>query len=175
MNDVLSIIQQAIQLEEDGRKYYAAAAARVRNPLAQATFEKLAEWEAEHKQYFMAYYEVMQQQRDWPPMSEMDVRDVDIKQEAARIFAQALEQIEGVIAEEAELTEIYEGATEMERKSIDLYRTEAEQVDDENAIEFYEFLVVQERDHLNLLATTLEYLNDPDSWYLTEEQWTVEG
>ena len=64
---------------------------------------------------------------------------------------------------------------EFERKSIALYRTEAERATEHNAREFYEFLTEEERGHLNLLATTLEYLDHPDSWYLTEEQWIVEG
>ncbi len=174
MNEVLSIIIQAIQLEEDGEKYYREAAARVHNPLARTTFEKLAEWEEEHKQLLRAYYDAMQQ-RGWPAMSEMRVKGVDVKQEAASIFAQALEQIEGAIPKEMELTDLYQGALEMERESIDLYRTQAGQTDDENAREFFEHLVEQERGHLNLLATTLEYLDDTDSWHFTQEQWTVEG
>ncbi len=64
---------------------------------------------------------------------------------------------------------------ELERKSIDLYRTQAKQATDYNAREFYEFLTEEERGHLNLLATTLEYLDHPESWYLAEEQWIVEG
>jgi len=175
LNDVLEVLKQAIQLEEDGQKYYSEAAARVRNPLAQTTFEKLVGWEEEHKQYLTAYYDAMQQQREWPPMSQMGVRAVDIKQEAVSIFQQALAQIDEMVPEETGLTELYQGAMEMERQSIALYHTGAEQAADENTREFYEFLVAQEQGHLDLLATTLEYLDDPDSWYFTQEQWTVEG
>ena len=175
MNDVLSVIKQAMELEDDGRQYYLQATARAQNPLAKNTFQWLAEQEEEHKQYFMAYYQAMEEQHDWPPMSQMEVSAHDVRQEAASIFQQALAQIEEGVPEDTELSELYNGAMELERKSIDLYRTQTEQATDHNAREFYEFLTEEEQGHLNLLATTLEYLDDPESWYLTEEQWIVEG
>ncbi len=55
------------------------------------------------------------------------------------------------------------------------HRTETERATEHNARELYEFLTEDERRHLNLLATTLEYLDHLDSWYLTKEQWIVEG
>lgn len=108
-------------------------------------------------------------------MSQIGVKAVNTRQESATIFQQALAEIAPVISEETGLTELYQGAMEFERNSIDFYRTQAQQADDEHAREFYEFLVEQERGHLNLLATTLQYLDDPESWYFTEEQWIVEG
>lgn len=175
MDERLSVIKQAMQLEDDGRQYYLQATARARNPLAKNTFQWLAEQEQQHKQYFVAYYQIMEEQHDWPPMSQIGVSTQAARQEAARIFQQALTQIEEGVPEDIELSELYDGAMELERKSIDLYRTEAERATEHNAREFYEFLTEQERGHLNLLATTLEYLDHPDSWYLTEEQWIVEG
>lgn len=175
MNEALSVIEQAMQLEEKGRQHYLQAADRVSNPLAENTFRWLAEQERQHKQYFVAYYLIMQEERSWPPMSQIGVEDQDVRQEAATILKQALEQIEEAVSEDVELTELYQGAMEFERKSIALYRTQAQQSTDENAGAFWEFLVQQEREHLNLLATSLEYLDDPESWYLTEEQWIVEG
>ena len=38
MDEVLSVINQAIELEEDGRQYYLQAVARAQNPLAKNTF-----------------------------------------------------------------------------------------------------------------------------------------
>ena len=175
MDERLSVIKQAMQLEDDGRQYYLQAAARARNPLAKNTFQWLAEQEQQHKQYFVAYYQIMEEQHDWPPMSKIGVSPQDARQEAARIFQQALAQIEEAVPADIGLSELYDGAMELERKSIDLYRTEAERATEHNAREFYEFLTEEERGHLNLLATTLEYLDHPDSWYLTEEQWIVEG
>ena len=175
MNEALSVIKQAMELEDDGRRYYLQAVDRAKNPLARNTFQWLAEQEQQHKQYFAAYHQVMEEQHDWPPMSQIEVSAHDARQEAADIFQRALAQIEDDLPEDIELSELYNGAMEFERKSIDLYRTQAEQATDHNAREFYEFLTEEERGHLNLLATTLEYLDHPDSWYLTQEQWIVEG
>jgi len=175
MNEVLSVIKQAMELEDEGRQYYLQATARAQNPLAKNTFQWLAEQEEEHKQYFMAYYQAMEEEHEWPPMSQIEVSAHDARQEAASIFQQAIAQIEEGVPEDIELSELYNGAMEFERKSIDLYRTQAEQATEDNAREFYEFLTEEERGHLNLLATTLEYLDHPESWYLAEEQWIVEG
>jgi len=164
-----------MQLEDDGRQYYLQATARAQNPLAKKTFQWLAEQEQRHKQYFVAYYQAMEEQHDWPPMSQIGVSAHDARQEAASIFQQALAQIEESVPEDIELSKLYHGAMEFERKSIDLYRTQAQRAGEDNAREFYEFLTEEERGHLNLLATTLEYRDHPDSWYLTEEQWIVEG
>ena len=171
----MNIIKQAMQLEEGGREYYLEATARTQNPLAQRTFQWLAEQEEQHKQCFAAYYQVMAEEEDWPPMSEIGVVGQDAHEEATSIFKEALEQLEGAALQNIELSELYQGAMALERKSIDLYRTQAQQTTDDNARDFYEFLTEQERGHLSLLATTLEYLDEPASWYLTEEQWIVEG
>ena len=175
MNEVLSVINQAMELEDDGRQYYLQAVDRAQNPLAKSTFQWLAEQEQQHKQYFLAYYQVMEEQHDWPSMSQIEVSAHDARQEAASIFQQALAQIEEGVPEDVELSGLYSGAMQLERKSIDLYRTHAEQATDHNAREFYAFLTEEERGHLNLLATTLEYLDHPESWYMAQEQWIVEG
>ena len=97
MDERLSAIKRAIQLEDDGRQYYLQATARAQNPLARNTFQWLAEQEQQHNEYFAAYYQVMEEQHEWPPMSQIEVSAHDARQEAASIFQQALAQIEEAV------------------------------------------------------------------------------
>ena len=47
--------------------------------------------------------------------------------------------------------------------------------DDANIVQFLEFLVDQERHHLELLSRTQDFISDPATWFFDEEKWTVEG
>jgi len=175
MNEVLDVISQVVQLEDEARRYYLQAAAKAQNPLAKNTFQWLAQEELQHRQYFMAYYQAMERQQEWPPMSEVGVTRRDTRGQAAAIFEQALAQVRDEVPADIELTALYNKAMEFERQSIELYRARAQQTNSANARQFYEFLADQEQAHLDLLAATLEYLDRPNLWHLAEERWIVEG
>jgi rubrerythrin len=174
-DDVLVILQQAINKEEDRQAYYEDAAQRVCNPLAQQTFRFLAGEEKKHADYVKSFYAKMQAEKAWPDASlceeECKLAADDIK----AVFAAAREAIEGEVTCDTTVTEAYDLAMQGERDAIEFYKAQFVAATDPNAQQFYGALLAAERMHLQLLAKTQEFLDDTASWYFREEQWLVEG
>ena len=63
----------------------------------------------------------------------------------------------------------------MERDAIKFFSGLVDGAQSEIESELYGFMLDQERDKLNLLATTDEYLNDTAYWNFKNEMWIVTG
>lgn len=169
------IMEEAIQLEKDGEKFYRESAGKTENPLARRTFEWLADEEVEHRRVFETAYAAIEGTDACPAPEELG-RDHTAATEAAReIFAQALADVKGELPRDDEVERAYATAMQMERDTITLYADRAREAEDENERKLYELLLAEERDHLNLLVTTEEYLSDTAYWHFKEEQWIVTG
>jgi len=176
MPELARILRDAIKLEQDGEQYDEMAAEKALNPLARNTFRALAEEEGAHAKLVRAYWDAVSEGGLPPTPQSIDDRDYSLGATAKGIFKKAKQELaEGVSLVPEDLSELYDQAMEMERKSIALYQQGAEQADDSEARKFFEYLADQERGHLKLLANGQQYLDDPASWYLQEEQWTLEG
>lgn len=173
--DVCDVMKTAISMEEDSERFYREAAETADNPLAESTFEALADWEVEHKQFLQQVFDEAEASDSCPAVSELDVEKPDIRQAAERIFECALEQVEDAPEPCPEIEQAYAAAMAKERSAIEFYKSHIAETDDEDEQALYEFLLDQERDHLNLLATTEEYLNDTKYWHFKQEQWIVTG
>ena len=174
-DDVLVVLQQAVNKEQDRQAYYEDATQRVCHPLAKTTFSALAKQEKMHAEFLMSYYEKMKVSAGWPdPVECGDACQVEAE-EVKDIFAHARQSIEGEVTCNTDLTEAYKIAMQGERDAIDFYKTQLEAATDKNAIAFYTVLVDAERSHLQLLAKTEEFLNTPGDWFFSEENWIVEG
>jgi len=173
--DVCEVMQTAMDMEEDSRAFYVDAADNATNPLAKRTFEALAEWEVGHKQLLQSVYDEAETTQSCPALTELSAEHVEMMQAAAEIFKSALNDLKGDLGPDASLDDAYVTAMEKERQAIAFYRGQLEETGNENEQELYQFLLDQERGHLNLLATTEEYLNDQDYWNFKQEMWIVTG
>lgn len=174
-NDVLVILQQALNKEEDRKAYYEDAAQRTCNPLAQQTFTFLAGQEAKHAEYIKAYYEKMERDGIWPDPAMCDAECKLEAEEIRQVFTNARENIDGEVTCETELADVYAIAMQGERDSITYYKEQLDAASEPNAKAFYEALLHAERLHLQLLAQTEDYLTDTEKWFFDEEQWGVTG
>ena len=175
MADICDVMEQAIEMEEDAQHFYQKAANEATNPLAKRAFEALSEWEVEHRKLLAEVFEKAEATGSCPAITDLDPEQVTMMEEAEAIFKTALSDVEDTLAHDPTLDGAYATAMEKERKAIRFYREKLEQTDDENERMLYEFLIGQERSHLNLLATTEEYLNDTAYWHFDQEQWIVTG
>ncbi|MGD9495121.1 MAG: ferritin family protein [Armatimonadota bacterium] len=175
MADVCEVMLRAMEMEEDSQRFYLDAASVATNPLARRTFEALAEWEVEHKKLLQSVYDEAATTGGCPTLDHLSPEQVEIIEEAALIFKTALEDIEDTLAHDPTLEGAYATAMGKERMAIAFYRQQLDETHNENERQLYQFLLDQERGHLNLLATTEEYLNDTKYWHFKQEQWIVTG
>ena len=173
--DVCEVMQKAIQIEEEAEQFYRDAAEETSNPLAEHTFVALADWEVEHKKLLQSVYDAAQANNSCPALTELDAEQVNMVEEAGRLFSQALEDLRGDLATDPTLDAAYATAMEKERRSIRFYQERLDESSTDEERDLFGFLVGQERGHLNLLATTEEYLNDTTYWNFKQEMWIVTG
>lgn len=173
--DVCEAMGVALDMEEQSRQSYAEAAEKATNPLAKRTFAALAEWETEHKRLLESVRSTAEATKACPLLSELSPQDLEIMQAAEEIFKGALDDLKGELAPDASLDDAYAAAMAKERKAIEFYRQRLEETVDANEQDLYGFLLGQEREHLSLLATTEEYLNDTKYWHFKQEMWMATG
>lgn len=59
------LLQEAIKLEEDGRRHYLDIARRTKNALARPTLEAVASEEGKHRSHIEAHYKAQQERTGW--------------------------------------------------------------------------------------------------------------
>lgn len=171
---LLELLEHAVRMEEDGRAYYLQVAGKTNNGLAKSTFTVLADEEAKHRRYFEEYYQSKQQEKGWPELGEMEAEATHAAKRAENVFTKAAaEQV--VAGEDVDLTEAYSHAMDLERKAIEFYQDMIGAAEDKQVKVFLEFVIAQERGHLDILSRTQDLLDNPQAWYFDTEGWVVEG
>jgi len=178
MTDVrkdLEALQLALQTEEEGHELFRKAADAAQSEFVKDLFNQLAKDELLHKNLIKKFYSHLQETGSWAELSpedkDLDVHDKEIK----TIFSKALDQAKERVLDIGESdVEVYRRAVQFEKDGADLYDRLYNETDDEKAKKFYAFLRQMEQEHMELLDNTLQYLENPDNWYLLQEGWTLE-
>ena len=77
-------------------------------------------------------------------------------------------------APETELNAI-QTAMDMENKTLDFYEMQRENAVYATERDFYENLIVEEREHHSALLDYYEYLKDPADWFAKREHHSLDG
>ncbi len=154
-------LRVAVDLEEQGHKYYAEQAEKADNPLARSVLEALAAQEIEHRNKVLRLAEGHGLPRDYEddgPDMEAAVREV--------FESFSAEEREGWTTEN---TQVYEHAMELERKSYNLYEELANSSSDEDEKAFFESLMREESMHLESIENVYYFLSSPGTWLSVDE------
>jgi len=158
-------LEYAIQMEQDGQKYYSEAAARTANPLGKKMFEALAADERRHEEVLREIAQAM----------DVSLPQTTPKQRLVTIFASLGDELKAQLSAEADDNCVIEKAIEMEKRSIKHYATQADASPNESHRSLYARLADEERQHVEILQNTLTYLNDTGHWFLWDEQAILDG
>lgn len=145
----MEAIEFAIKMEQDGRRFYTAAAGRVSDAAAQRMLRSLAADEARHEA-------ILQGIRAGKPEMVTGTNFADI-----RTVFEELRQEKRPIQAETTLDEALAEGIEAERRSIELYREMAGNAANETERNLLHRLQLEEEKHENLLNVTREYLAEP--------------
>lgn len=161
----------ALVHEATERNFYLTQAARSRNKLAKAMFTTLAKDEEDHMARIQGLYQELQNQSTWSRASPAKV----INSEARQV----LDNMAGTYQSTKDFDEddirALTRAIEFEAYGARLYAQLAEEGADVTEKNFFEFLAKVEREHLESLADTLAYLNDPVNWFMEHEHSMLDG
>ena len=170
------VLRRGMSLERDGYKFYMEVADHASDERGAAMFRDLANQEVDHLRLLLAQYGALEETGDWLPhreaMSqtfELDPADPDLPgQEPPEEYQLPVFTPDREASLESDLAALDFGL-ETEDITRDLYLQGAQQTEDENAREAYQFLVNQEERHYALLQNTREYLSENETWWDSEE------
>jgi len=157
-------LDYAIQMEQDGQRYYSEAAARTANPLGKKMFEALAADERRHEELLKKLAQA----------AEVALPNGMPKNRLVTIFSTLGEELKAQLEADADDSRVIEKAIEMEKRSIEHYASKAQAAEQRQGA-IYARLAEEERQHLDILESTLAYLNDTGHWFLWDEQAILDG
>ena len=166
-----AVLQTAIQMETDGKKFYLKASHGSSNELGKALLKSLADEEDVHRQKFEEIYEAIRSQKSWPK--------TDFQPDGGRklrtIFMQTGERLGSTIKAPATELDAVQTAMDLENKTYDFYKTQGEKATYGTEREFYEALAMQEKEHHLILLDYYEYLKDPAAWFVSKEHPSLDA
>ena len=160
------ILNTAIKLEEDGKAFYLEVAGKTKNALVKGMFESLAKDEEKHVVW----------------LGELAEADVDLTahskslyEQLKKIYADAPEEVKAAAEQSADDIEAAEKAMEMERQAVENYKNWAETCEDQAAKDLCLKLSDFELYHFKALQNAIQYLQNPQEWFVEEEAWIFDG
>ena len=168
-NAALTALNQAIELEIQGQRFYLEAAECTSDPKGAEMFRSLADDEVIHERILRRQLDALTQGEGWVPvLSMVEGLPEGVAEVTADLAALIFPQSEKVCGEalrpdESDLDALL-FALQIENKSFDLYREMAQTTEDPNGKRMYEYLAKTERGHFELLMLNYEHLSTTGSW-----------
>jgi rubrerythrin len=171
-NAALTAINQAIELEVKGQRFYLKAAECTINPKGAEMFRSLADDEVIHERILRRQLDALTQGEGWVPVLSAVEGEVEgLPEDVAEIAADltdlfpAVEKVcaEAVRPDDSDLDALLFGL-QIEKESFELYRELAQATEDPNGKRMYEYLAGAERGHFEQLMLNYEYLSTTGSW-----------
>ena len=181
----------AVQMEQEGRKYYLETAAKMTNSFAGRMFLSLAEDERRHEQIFrqMALEEgirpgELDEIDPEGPIKRIRVIFREVARDAAVPVADDIEALKVAMKMEEEAFRFYSQTAGELLLSAPHCVASAEQcrsglrrvaTGSPTEREILEKIALEENEHFRILDDTLLYLTDPVKWNLKEEKPLIDG
>jgi len=159
----MDILDFAMQMELDGRKFYLAGADQTQEEHLKEIYLKLAEEEHRHYNVFKRLKE-----------GDIEAAEGAMKSQdetillTKNLFKEMAEKgLKGLPGESEK--EIWTEAREVEEKSVKMYSEEAEKQSDPAKKELLTRLADEERTHIYLIENILTFLKDPSGFQKTQD------
>jgi rubrerythrin len=158
----MDVFKFAMQMEKDGERYYRNLCSKTKNEGLHAILTLLADAEVKH-------YKILKK------MSEKAGKHIlaedTVFKDAKNIFQQIQEYKTGIdVSDESSYVGLYKEALDIESKSKSFYLEKADAVRGEGQKELFLQLAEEEKKHMILINTIIEFITRPDTW-LENAEW----
>ncbi len=167
----IEVLQLAVQMEADGKKFYQKASKKSSNKLANELFRQLANEEDVHRKKFEEIYKALKRGQNWPDVEPPSEKGEKIKS----LFAEATKALGSNFKVAESEFEAIKIAMDMEVRSYNLYYSRSKESTLPVEKRFYQTLAGEERGHHLALLDSYEYLSDPAGWFTKKEHWSLDG
>lgn len=154
----MDIFNLAIEMEQEGEKFYLEQETKNENYGIKAVCSLLAKEEAKHREIIEAKL-----QGGTP-----DLKQSDLEKSIREIYPQD-QQFEIEIKAQPNQFDFYRMAMEKEQESIDLYKDLFKKTEDEETKKILLFLVEQEKKHYNLFDEMAQLIRSAGEWVESAE------
>ncbi len=155
----MSILDQAIQFEYEGHKFFSEKAAQAQNPGVKQILTNLAEDELEHAEYLKGLKSGL---RD-------ELKPSDAMKNIKKILEESTLTNARFLAEEVGIMDVLNAALELEERAHQHYTAEALAELDDNTRKLLEKLAIVEEGHHKLIQSLIDFLDNPQSILETQE------
>jgi rubrerythrin len=156
-------LQDAIQMEIDGKSFYLKASGQCRNEAGKKLLAALAAAEDAHRQKFESIFEAARSKRAWPKTELPKGTNINT------IFAEALARAKPGTESTASEMAAVDKAIGMEIASYDYYIGQSKKAGKGPEKEFFEAVAAEEHQHQITLLDYKEYVDDPAAWFVKTE------
>ena len=155
----MTILDDAISLEERARAYYAEAAGRVSDPSGKEILDLLTKEEALHAAALAKM----------KAGSYGELAGSTLLQDVRGLVEGAVKEGKRAISSDGSLREILQKAMETEQATKRFYEEKAASADDEKVRDLFSKLARQEASHYLLVSSLAEYFDRPAEWVESAE------
>jgi rubrerythrin len=157
----LTVLQQALELEQRGHEFYVQAAERTVDSTGKAMLLSLAGDEVLHQEFIQRQIDALEQDGGWVALDDVPAVDADLE---SPLFPAGKVELQQTIRPDASDLDALLFALKIENDSFALYTEQAKHAADPIARRLYAYLVDAERTHFNLLMSNYESLNSQAGW-----------
>jgi len=155
----MSVLDDAISLEQQAGRFYSRARDQVRDPSAKKILELLADEEQNHAAMLNAMKTGDYGRLEAPTLLK----------EVRGLVEGAVQEGQAVILSDASMREILQRAMEVEQSTERFYRDHARTEDNQKLCELFETLADRESEHYLLVSSLVEYFDRPSEWVESAE------
>jgi rubrerythrin len=168
---IFDALKFALQMEIDGKKFYAMTARESSNRVGKDLYSWLADQEGLHYKRFEEIYSDLTAEKGWPVASIKSAKPVKLGTLFSSLIREAGKPGGAGVAEIGSA----DRAIDMELKSRDYYRKRAGEASSDVEKKFFETISGEEQGHYLALIDYREYITDPDGWFTRTEHHLLEG
>jgi len=170
----LKILQGAIKMEEDGRRFYLKAGKTAKNTFAKKLLASLADQELVHiKRIKEISYLLKEEDMDWNDLAKKISKDA--RKKLTLVFRPLSVSEKKKLRADPSNLEAIEIAMKKETKSYDYYDKQSKETDMRIAKVFYDRLKKEEERHYELIEEAYSLLSDSVSWFVKHEGRVMEA
>ncbi|MCM2270928.1 MAG: ferritin family protein [candidate division Zixibacteria bacterium] len=159
--DMLEPLKVALRLEQEGKRFFADAAATVNGKAAKQTFEFLAAEEDKHIRRIEELYQALEESDG---LEALDTEDSDAESRFIA-FNDRMAELRNEIKPTISDIEAYKTALKFENGAEDFYAEQVAKSHNPKIKKFYTWLIHEESMHAKVLKSCLRFAEDPASWF----------
>lgn len=158
MDEAIKIVKIGIEIEKNGMKNYLDFAFRTKDQTGKNMFIRLSRDEFDHMAVLEKELESLSSQKSW--LKE------EIPESIIEKISPKLRDIDKIKSEEGvgELGAL-KTALELEKRSIEFYKSSGDKVKDKHAVAIFGRLVEMEESHYDLIQAEIDHIENTGFWF----------